>query len=98
MYFTCSSVSHFFSVILFVSLWHLFTLIHVNAFFIWARPLCKLSSIRLSKVNSFIHSFRPFLQRLFKSSTTQRHSRLQHGYCIGVSRRSANILRNLSPR
>ena len=38
----------------------------------------------------FIHSFiRPFLQRPFKSSTTQRCSRLQHGYCIGVSRRSA---------
>src|SRR6218665_2819002 len=25
----------------------------------------------------------------FKSSTTQRRSRLQHGYCIGVSRRSS---------
>ena len=25
----------------------------------------------------------------FKSSTTQRRSRIQHGYCIGVSRRSA---------
>jgi len=37
----------------------------------------------------YIHSFRPFLQRPFKSSTTQRHSRLQHGYCIGVSRRIA---------
>src|SRR6218665_1820066 len=34
------------------------------------------------------HSFWPFLQRPFKSSTTQRRSRLQHGYCIGVSRRS----------
>src|SRR6218665_2097719 len=37
----------------------------------------------------FIHSFWPFLYRLFKSTTTQRHSRLQHGFCIGVSRRSA---------
>src|SRR6218665_212619 len=36
-----------------------------------------------------IHSFWPFLYRLFKSTTTQRHSQLQHGYCIGVSRRSA---------
>src|SRR6218665_3127401 len=37
----------------------------------------------------FIHSFRLFLLRPFKSSTTQRRSRLQHGYCIGVSRQSA---------
>src|SRR6218665_3346339 len=37
----------------------------------------------------FIHSFRPFLWRPFKSSTTQRRSRLQHGYCIRVSRRNA---------
>src|SRR6218665_3703293 len=37
----------------------------------------------------FIHSFWPFLQHPFKSSTTQRRSRLQHRYCIGVSRRSA---------
>ena len=36
-----------------------------------------------------IHSFWPFLQRPFKSSTTRRRSRLQHGYCIRVSRRSA---------
>src|SRR6218665_242156 len=35
---------------------------------------------------SFIHSFWPFLQRPFKSSTTQRRSRL---YCIEVSHRSA---------
>ena len=42
-----------------------------------------------SFIHSFIHSFRAFLQRPFKSSTTQRRSRLQHGYCIGVSRRSA---------
>src|SRR6218665_3335088 len=40
-------------------------------------------------MHSFIHSFRRFLKRPFKSSTTQRRSRLQHGYCIGVSRRSA---------
>ena len=37
----------------------------------------------------FIHSFWPFLKHPFKSSTTQRRSRLQHGYCIGVSCRSA---------
>ena len=41
------------------------------------------------ETNSFIHSFRPFLLHPFKSSTTQRRSRLQHGYCIGVSRQSA---------
>src|SRR6218665_4192790 len=35
--------------------------------------------------------FWPFLYRLFKSSTTQRRSQLQHGYCIGVSRRSAYV-------
>src|SRR6218665_1330789 len=40
----------------------------------------------------FIHSFRPFLYRLFKSSTTQRRSRIQHGYFIGVSRRSAQAI------
>src|SRR6218665_1284843 len=39
---------------------------------------------------SLFHSFiRPFLLRPFKSSTTQRRSRLQHGYCIGVLRRRA---------
>ena len=49
-----------------------------------------LSSVCAFYTHSFIHSFiRPFLERPFKSSTTQRHSRLQHGYCIGVSRRSA---------
>src|SRR6218665_2867043 len=37
----------------------------------------------------FIHSFHPFLYRPFKSSTTQRRSRLQHEYCNGVSRQSA---------
>src|SRR6218665_1033884 len=36
-----------------------------------------------------VHSFREFLQRPLKPSTTQRRSRLQHGYCIEVSRRSA---------
>ena len=36
----------------------------------------------------FIHSSH-FYSIPFKSSTTQRRSRLQHGYCIGVSRRSA---------
>src|SRR6218665_3818708 len=38
-------------------------------------------------VHSFIHSAISIAP--FKSSTTQRRSRLQHGYCIGVSRRSA---------
>src|SRR6218665_2910375 len=38
---------------------------------------------------SFIYSFFPFLYLPFKSSTNQRRSRLQRGYCIGVSRRSA---------
>ena len=42
-----------------------------------------------------IHSFRPFLWRHSKSSTTQRRSRLQHGYCVGVSRRSAPLWHNL---
>src|SRR6218665_4048064 len=41
------------------------------------------------RVYNYFHSFWPFLQRLFKSSTIQRRSRLQHGYYIGVSRRSA---------
>src|SRR6218665_152805 len=38
---------------------------------------------------SFLHSCWPFLLRPLKSSTTQRRPRLQHGYCIGASRRSA---------
>src|SRR6218665_2369035 len=38
-------------------------------------------------VHSFIHSGH-FYRAPFKPSTTQRHSRLQHGYCIGVSRRN----------
>src|SRR6218665_3903252 len=39
----------------------------------------------------FIHSFGHFYSAPSspRSSTTQRRSRLQHGYCIGVSRRSA---------
>ena len=37
---------------------------------------------------SFIHSGH-FYSTPSKSTTTQRRSRLQHGYCIGVSRRSA---------
>src|SRR6218665_3634772 len=36
-------------------------------------------------IHSFIHSGHFY----FKSSTTQRRSRLQDGYCVGVSRRSA---------
>src|SRR6218665_296144 len=45
--------------------------------------------IRICIMYPVIHSFRLFLLRPFKSSTTQRRSRLQHGYCIGVSRQSA---------
>src|SRR6218665_1614489 len=37
---------------------------------------------------SFIHSGHFYIAPS-KSSTTQRRSRLQHGYCIGVLRRSA---------
>src|SRR6218665_1779958 len=37
---------------------------------------------------SFIHSGHFYIAPV-KSSTTQRRSRLQHGYCIGVLRRSA---------
>src|SRR6218665_3858315 len=37
---------------------------------------------------SFIHSGHFYIAP-FKSSTTQRRSRLQRGYCIGVLRRSA---------
>src|SRR6218665_1376423 len=37
----------------------------------------------------YVHSFWSFLKCPFKSSTTQRRSRLQHRYCIGVSRRCA---------
>src|SRR6218665_1748135 len=36
-------------------------------------------------IHSFIHSGHFY----FKSASTQRRSRLQNGYCIGVSRRSA---------
>ena len=42
----------------------------------------------------FIHLFWSILWRLFKSTTTQRRSRLQHGDCIGVSRRSAQATVN----
>src|SRR6218665_1934215 len=50
-----------------------------------------LTEIRfLLTLVSFVHSFiRPFLYRPFKSSTTQRRSRLQHGYCSGVTPQSA---------
>src|SRR6218665_4040785 len=39
----------------------------------------------------FIHSFIPVISiaPLQQSSTTQRRSQLQHGYCVGVSHRSA---------
>src|SRR6218665_592110 len=54
------------------------------------RHLYTINLATPSFIHSFIHSFiRPFLKRPFKSSATQRRSRLQHGYCIGVSRRSA---------
>ena len=36
-------------------------------------------------VLSFIYSFRIFLYSLFESTTIQKHSRLQHGYCVGVN-------------
>jgi len=32
-----------------------------------------------------IHSFHIFIKRFFKSTTTQRSSRLQHWYCVGVN-------------
>src|SRR6218665_4000291 len=48
-----------------------------------------MAPIESSINQAFIHSFRPFLKRPFKSSTTQSAPRLQHGYYIGVSRRSA---------
>jgi len=44
-------------------------------------------NITAKHLTQFIHSFRPFLKRPFKSSTSQQRSRLQNGYCIGVSRR-----------
>ena len=34
---------------------------------------------------SFIHSLRKFIWRLYKSTTTQRRSRLQHWHCVGVN-------------
>src|SRR6218665_272440 len=67
----------------------------VQLFYQFLCTSCSVFSHRLHFSNSFhflvatVHSFRAFLYRLFKSSTTQRGSRLQHGYCIGVSRRSA---------
>jgi len=51
--------------------------------------MSKILVLLLVLACEFIHSFRLFLLRPFKSSTTQRRSRLQHGYCIGVSRQSA---------
>ena len=39
--------------------------------------------------HSFIHSFRPFLQRLFKFTSTQKRSRYSTDTVPGVSRRSA---------
>src|SRR6218665_1600164 len=52
-----------------------------------AQPVSSIESIARPSVHSFIPaiSIAP-LQVLY---TTQRRSRLQHGYCIGVSRRSA---------
>jgi len=41
-------------------------------------------------IHSFIHSDHFYsASSVFKSTTTQRRSRLHHGYCIGVSCRSA---------
>src|SRR6218665_2676071 len=57
--------------------------------YVYTKVYINSPSTNHNPVTSFIHTFRPFLERPFKSSTTQRRSRLQHGYCIGVSRRSA---------
>ena len=43
------------------------------------------------RCRSIIHSGH-FYSAPYKSSTTQRRSRLQHGYCIGVSRRCAHAI------
>src|SRR6218665_4073687 len=58
-------------------------------FYYYNRPVPSPKLVTIRSYYSFIHPFRPFLQRPFKSSTTQRRSLLQHGYCIGVSRRRA---------
>src|SRR6218665_1370778 len=55
-------------------------------------PFCIKTPPEMTLGNDFknvIHSFGHFYSAPFKSSTTQRCSRLQHGYCIGVLRRSA---------
>src|SRR6218665_3591559 len=46
------------------------------------------TALSYSSSKSFIHSFIHF-GHFYSVPTTQRRSRLQHGYCIGVSRRSA---------
>jgi len=44
----------------------------------------------LFSYQKFIDSFWIFLKRLFKSTTTQRRSRLQHWYCVGVNTSKRN--------
>src|SRR6218665_138529 len=45
--------------------------------------------VRRLQASSFIHFGYSYSS---PSSTTQRRSQLQHGYCIGVSRRSAQAI------
>src|SRR6218665_297735 len=65
---------------------HTYIYIHIHTYVY----MHTYTSIHIHTYTSIhIHSFRPFLKRPLKFSTTQRRSRLQHRYCIGVSRRSA---------
>src|SRR6218665_71850 len=58
--------------------------------YILHKPVATRILVKSSIEVKFIHSFGHFYSaRPFKSSTTQRRSRLQHGYCAGVSCRSA---------
>src|SRR6218665_141083 len=52
-----------------------------------------MKSLTMFLQSSFINSGH-FYSAPSSSSTTQRRSRLQHGYCIGVSRRSAQATAN----
>ena len=77
--------------------WHL----AIGVFTMWHRTaLCPMFSegrgFTVRDIHSFIHSGH-FYSAPFKSSTTQRRSRLQHGYCIGVSRRSAQATAGKGP-
>src|SRR6218665_1683393 len=53
-----------------------------------SRMLCRLNKILHYHILASSHSFIHF-GHFYSAPTTQRRSRLQHGYCIGVSRRSA---------